>query len=174
MKNEFIKRNKAKSGKKRRFCIILALLMIFGTIIPVLPAMSVSAADADEEKQSRIAEVKEILNAVHYVEYLKEKSDLYFKENGVMPYGSGEIVITPAKLNNDPELTTAEGITTSEQMGKQAIYLPEKGAASFNFTVEKEGLYNLEITYLQVVGKTSAIERMIKIDDKVPSKKPAT
>ena len=174
MKNEIIeiiKQHKATSTKKRRFCVFLALLMIFGAVIPVLPAMTVSAADDDAEKQSRIAAVKEILTAVSYTEYLKGKTDLYFEENGQMPYGSDKpIVISPSNLNSDPNLTTAEGVSTSEQLGKQSIYLPDKGTVSFNFTVEKEGLYNLEFTYLQVEGKTSAIERLIKIDDKVPFK----
>ncbi|MCL1859457.1 MAG: extracellular solute-binding protein [Oscillospiraceae bacterium] len=201
MKSEIIKQHKATSNKKRHFCILLALLMIFGTIIPILPAMTVSAAEADAEKQSRIAEVREVLSAVPYTEYLKDKSDLYFKETGKLPYGSDTPIVIP--LNSIPEHSIEDCKTinkiddlmdilkkkyTDEEMqkdevkktieefnglfdkGKTAIYLPDKGSVAFNFTVEKEGLYNLEFTYLQVVGKTSAIERMIKIDDKVPFK----
>ena len=174
MKNEIIKQHKTmpnRSTKKRQLCVFLALLMVFGTIIPVFPAMTASAAESDAEKQSRIAEVKEILNAVPYTEYLKGKSDLYIEEHGQMPYGSDKpIVIKPTDVISDPELTTASGVATSEQLGKQAVYLPDNGTVSFKFTVEKEGLYNLEFTYLQLVGKTSAIERMIKIDGKVPFK----
>ena len=138
MKNEIIKQHKATSNKKRQLCIVLALLMIFGTIIPIIPAMTVSAAEVDTEKQSRIAEVKEILDAVPYIEYLKAKSDLYFEEHGQMPMGSDKpIVITPANRISDPELTTAQGVAVSEQTGwdaserkdvsKSAVYLPDKG-----------------------------------------------
>ena len=158
--------------------------MIFGTIIPVLPAMTVSAADADQEKQSRIAEVKEVLGAVPYIEYLKKQSGIYFEKHGDYPWGSKDkpVVIAIDRYLSDPELTTATGITVSDISGKtpiyapekgaaaskKAIYLPDKGTVSFPFTVEKEGLYNLEFTYIQKEGKTSAIERLIKIDGKVP------
>jgi len=177
MKNEFTpnevreKRVKTplKSNGRRRLCMFLALLMILGTAaVPVLPVAATVQNDA--ATQSRIDQVKEILNAASYDVYLKDNSDLYVSEHNQMPMGSGEIVIKPGDINSDPALTTAQGVKTADQLGKSALYLPDSGAVSFNFTVAKEGLYNLAITYLQVVGKTSAIERMLRIDGKVPFK----
>ncbi|MCL1793106.1 MAG: extracellular solute-binding protein [Oscillospiraceae bacterium] len=168
MKDENVRRHKAASARMRNICVFLALLMIFMALVP---ALAVSAAETDEEAErlSRIAAVREVLEAVAYTEYLKAKTELYVEEHGTMPYGSEKpVVISPGNLITDPQLTTATGVATSEQMGKNAILLPDSDAVSFSFTVEKEGLYNLEFTYLQVVGKTSAIERMIKIDGKVP------
>ncbi|MCL2813094.1 MAG: extracellular solute-binding protein [Oscillospiraceae bacterium] len=167
MKDEVVRGHKV-SDKKRKFCAFLALLMIFAALTP---ALMVSAAESEEEKErlSRIAAVKEVLEAVPYIEYLKARSEMYLEEHGAMPLGSDKpIVISPANLLTDAELTTAKGVATSEQLGRNAILLPDSDAVSFSFTVEKEGLYNLEFTYLQVVGKTSAIERLIKIDGKVP------
>ena len=155
---------------RRKLCAFLALLMVVGALAP---GLSVSAAESeeDEARQSRIAAVKEVLEAVAYTEYLKANSDLYVEEHGKMPLGSDKaIVIGPGNLVSDPALTTAKGVTTTEQSGKNAILLPDEGTTSFSFTVEKEGLYNLEFTYMQVEGKTSAIERMLKIDGKVPFK----
>jgi len=167
MKHEIIKRNQAPANKKRRFCIFLAFMMIFGMVIPVLP-VAAAAGETDAEKQSRLAEARELFNAVSYQEYLKAESGLYFDEHGVMPMGSGEIVIKPEDVISG--LTTAVGVKTSDEMGKKALYLPEDGSVSFKFTIAKEGLYNLSFTYLQVVGKRSAIERTVRIDNKVPFK----
>jgi len=167
MKDEIIKHRKTLSNTKKKLCIFLALLMIFGAVLPVC-TMSVSAADADAEAQSRIDEVREVLNAVSYTEYLKANSDLYFEEHGRMPMGSGEISMKPGDYL--PDQSTAQGVQTSEQLGQTALFVPAEGTVSFKFTVANEGLYNLAITYLQVVGKTSAMERMIKIDGKVPFK----
>ena len=156
-------------NKKRRFCMFIALLMILGTVVPVLPAAAAPAV-RDAATQSRMDEVKEILQAISYEEYLKANSGLYFEEHGRMPMGEGEIVIKPGDWISDPEFTTAEGVKTSQELGRDALYVPDDGAVSFKFNVAKEGLYNLSLTYLQVVGRTSAIERMIKLDGKVPFK----
>ena len=173
MKNEIIGPRKMRIMRisiKRKFCVFLAFLMMFTALVPAI-AVTAADSDADAEKQSRIAAVKEILDAVSYTEYLKSMSEMYVEEFGTLPLGSDTpIVITPNNLITDPELTTASGVSTSEQMGKNAILLPDTDAVSFSFTVAKEGLYNLEFTYMQVVGKTSAIERLIKIDGKVPFK----
>ena len=167
MKNGNIRRNKTPAGKKRRFCLFLALLTALLTIAPAALPVS-AAAEPDAEAQSRIAAVKEELSAVAYTEYLKANTDIYFEEHGSMPMGSGEIVIKPGDY--DAGASTASGVKTSEEMGKTALYLPEDGTVSLSFNVQTAGLYNLSFTYLQVIGKTSAIERMIKIDGKVPFK----
>jgi len=158
MENGNNKLLKAPAGIKRRFCVFLAVLLAAG-MLTAIPAGAMPSSDA--EAQSRIAAVKEVLNAVGYHEYIKASTDIYVEEHGVMPMGSGEIVIKPGDYV--AAHSTAAGVTTGEQQGKNAIYLPEDGSVSFRFNVAKEGLYNLSFEYLQVVGKTSAIERMIKI-----------
>ena len=174
MKNEIIKQHKAKSAKIRRLCMFLALFMAFGAVVPIFTA---SADDGDgvlTEAQSRTAEIREILNAVPYPEYLIANSANYLEANGKMPMGSGEIVIKPSDYAAD--YSTAKDMKIleqgdnfiederkSEKIDRKAIYSPDEGSVSFKFNVEKEGLYNLSFTYMQVVGKASAIERMIKI-----------
>jgi len=189
MKNESIRRGKAPANKRRRFCIFLALMMIVGAVMPALPVAAAGAADA--AAQSRIDEVKEILNAIPYQEYLKA--------NSKMPMGSGEIIIKPKESKDgsngySKEFTLAEEAKIVAQGGspftdkikfldksnkylekerqdeffdREAIYIPDEGLVVFNFTVPpgKGGLYNLAVTYQQVMGKRSSIERLIKIGD---------
>jgi len=154
------------------FGIMPAALPASAASSSVLPSASVSTPSATNtpEQQSRIDSVKEILDAIPYNDYLNSSNSLYATQNNgaSLPYGSGEIVMTPADL--DSADSTATGVETSQQMGQNAVLLPDTGTVSFNFTVQKEGLYNLALTYLQVVGKTSDIERMIRIDGKVPFK----
>ena len=151
---------------KKQFCIFLALVMVFGIMPAVLPVFPVFAAEGDD--QSKLEELREVLTAIPYVDYLNSNKSLYAGPNGDIPYGSGEIIMTPSDL--DTANTTAVGAVTSQELGKNAIYTPEEGTVAFKFNVQKAGFYNLAITYLQVVGKTSAIEKMIKIDGKVPFK----
>ncbi|MCL2096085.1 MAG: extracellular solute-binding protein [Oscillospiraceae bacterium] len=167
MKNGKNTRRKANADRKKRFCVLLALLTVFATALPLLPA-SASVVEQDAAAQSRLAEVKEVLGASGYGEYIRAHTDLYVEEHGRMPMGSGEIVIRPGDY--DPEQSTAAGVRTEEAMGRNALYLPDEGTVSFKFSVANEGLYNLSFDYLQVVGRTSAIERMVRINGKVPFK----
>lgn len=55
-----------------------------------------------------------------------------------------------------------------EGMEGEALFTDESGKVEWEFQVEQEGLYNLEVVYYPVEGKSSAIERIISIDGKVP------
>lgn len=154
---------KTRRKAKKQFCIFLSLIMLFGIIPAALPVYA-----AEDDSQSKLEAIREELTAIPYNDYISSHMSLNAGPNGEMPYGSGEIIMTPSDY--DAENSNAVGVSTSQELGKEAIYAPEEGTVSFKFNVQKEGFYNLAITYLQVVGKTSAIERMIKIDGKVPFK----
>lgn len=145
-----------QSKLRKQFCIFLAFMMLL-TFIPITAAPA-AAANVSEESRSRIEEVREILDSIPYHEYV------VVHENS--PLGTGEISVTQI----DNENTTAQGAGTQTAEGISAFYLPDEGIVSFRFNVPSDGLYNLALTYMQVVGKTSGIERMIRIDGKVPFK----
>ncbi|MGB4163287.1 MAG: extracellular solute-binding protein [Bacillota bacterium] len=44
----------------------------------------------------------------------------------------------------------------------------ERGAITWAFSVEKEGLYSLEIEYLTPEGKSSSVQREIRLDGEIP------
>ena len=135
---------------KKKFCVFLACVMLL-SFIPVY-SIPVSAASADAER-SRIEEVREILDSIAYSEYLTVHE--------ASPLGTGEI---PVSLTNDA------GISAAQHEGANAVLLPEEGTVTFSFNVPREGMYNLLLTYMQFEGKNSAIERLIRINGKVPFK----
>ncbi len=49
-----------------------------------------------------------------------------------------------------------------------AAYTGDSGAATWTFTVEEEGFYNLEVGYLALPGTTSDIQRRVLLDGEVP------
>ena len=55
-----------------------------------------------------------------------------------------------------------------EGMEGSALYTGETGTVQWNFEVEQAGLYQLEVLYYPVEGKSSSIERIIAIDGVVP------
>ncbi|HIW33782.1 MAG TPA: ABC transporter substrate-binding protein, partial [Candidatus Paenibacillus intestinavium] len=55
-----------------------------------------------------------------------------------------------------------------EGMEGSALYTGETGTVQWDFEVEQAGLYQLEVLYYPVEGKSSSIERIIAIDGVVP------
>ncbi|MCL6457099.1 MAG: extracellular solute-binding protein [Gorillibacterium sp.] len=55
-----------------------------------------------------------------------------------------------------------------EGMAGTSLYTGEAGEAEWTFHVEAAGFYNLAATYYPIEGKSSTIERSLKIDGEVP------
>ena len=142
-----------QNNLRRRFCMFLTFVMLL-TFIPAagMPA----AANIAGLEQSRIDEVREILDSIPYRDYALTVQDT--------PIGTAVIPITQV----DNENTNAEGFRTLTHEGKTAFLLPEDGVVAFTFNVPVAGRYNLELTYMQYVGKTSSIERLVRINGRVP------
>lgn len=50
----------------------------------------------------------------------------------------------------------------------KAVSTPDSGTISWDVSVERQGLYQIRIHYLPLEGKSSAIERQVAINEKVP------
>ncbi len=77
-----------------------------------------------------------------------------------------EILLTP-----DAVLPSAEGaaaIDVTEAEGKTVAVSPSGSTASWSFTVEQEGYYNIAVDFTTQEGSSESIERNIYIDGKVP------
>ncbi|GIP15855.1 ABC transporter substrate-binding protein [Paenibacillus montaniterrae] len=86
-------------------------------------------------------------------------------ENAASP--QQEIVIEAAQYN----ALTGNDFEILEQfagMDGQALYTGETGKVEWSFHVPQSGLYQIELLYYPIEGKSSAIERIIAIDGKVP------
>ena len=166
--------SKHTKGKLKR--IISIFLVSLMTVSLILPSLIVPAsAETADEKQTRIEEVREILNAIPYNDYLALNSDIYFDQHGKMPYGNATIRLTADQIDlNQSKLPGGKLTTYDNYEGKsgKSFLSPDEGTIAFNFTVPAggAGLYHFNVSYYPIVGKTSSIERMVKIDNKVPFK----
>ena len=160
--------SKPTKGKSKKItCVFLALLMTVSFILPLL-TFTVGAAETEEEKQNRIEEVREIINAIPYNDYIS----LHSEKN----YGSAVITLTADNMDaSQSELPGGQQVTTYDNFegrSGKSFLSPDEGSITLNFTVPAngEGLYNFKFTYFPVEGKSSSIERMVKINNKVPFK----
>ena len=64
--------------------------------------------------------------------------------------------------------TEFEVLEQYEGMEGSSLYTGETGTVEWKFHVEHDGLYQLEVLYYPVAGKSSAIERIVAVDGVVP------
>ncbi|MBE6688110.1 MAG: extracellular solute-binding protein [Ruminococcaceae bacterium] len=163
---------------KRITAFVLALL----TVIPCFVFTSLAVEDTGKESNVTSAtfdEFKDLLNAVSYDEYLKEHSDT--------PDGSDVIVIKGSDYNAELSTDNADDVfiiekgtahyddiiaTDPSKDGEKFAYTSENDGVkiTWDFTIKKEGMYNIAIEYFPIIGRHSAIERKIMIDDEYPFK----
>jgi len=133
--------SKHTKGKLKR--IISIFLVSLMTVSLILPSLIVPAsAETADEKQTRIEEVREILNAIPYNDYLALNSDIYFDQHGKMPYGNATIRLTADQIDlNQSKLPGGKLTTYDNYEGKsgKSFLSPDEGTIAFNFTVPAGG-----------------------------------
>ena len=115
-----------------------------------------------------LADIKELLNAMSYEEYLEK----YALED------SAEVVVIDAveALNRDEssgDYKVIDKNSSAEELaqygGKPCIYTAGYGErVSWNISIPKTGFYTMRIEYYASEGKAASIERVLMIDGKVP------
>ncbi|MBQ7378437.1 MAG: extracellular solute-binding protein [Clostridia bacterium] len=153
---------KAKFTKLMALILALTLLVGGGTVA-ISAAETTQDEVTDEESKDTLAEIKELLNAISYGEYSAKYSGEGYKKatqtitidatNGYITE-SGEQDIRLADKDKDG---VAEGLFTSSE-----------GEVSWLVNVPESAKYAIKIEYYPVIGKAASIERVFKIDDKVP------
>ncbi len=164
---------------KRATLLLLAAVFLFGSFTWV----PFAASAATDETSDSIREVLELLTSETYSTY----SSLYADK----PEGSGEIAIDITNFNG--ENTTAPYVQLDGFAGSSTpvVVMGSDGKLTWNFEVPVEGKYVIDVEYythvteqdiaaaaeaaglsesdvMLLVSKTSAIERMLFIDGKVP------
>ncbi len=139
---------------KRAIALCLAILTFCSTFF-------VSAAANDTETtsvtQNAIAAAKELLGTISYSDY-----SLQYAES---KRGTGEIVVNG--LDYIAEKTTAE-VSKETYDGIEALYTDESGVVTYKVTIPEDGMYAILLDYWPVADKSTAIQRIFRIDDKVP------
>ena len=143
-----------KAKFRKLTALLLAILMVSGSMV-----LGVSAADSKGTSvtDQTIDEVKELLNAISYEEYLEKNADV--------PRASKDIVIDAT--NYDKDNTDAE-VSKGTWDGENGLLLPNSGTASWKVNIPSTAKYSISIEYYPVEGKVASIERIFMINGKVP------
>ena len=172
---------------KRLTALMLALLMVIPCFTFVSVAVeddtaSVDVAGSDSDAgTATFDEFKDLLNAITYDEYLAEYSNT--------PNGKADNEVVIEGYDYNPELSTnsAEDVfvikkgtdfyddiiaADPSRAGEKFAYTSETDGTTitWNFTIKEEGMYNIELEYFPIVGRHSAAERKLMIDNEYPFK----
>ncbi len=139
---------------KRAVALCLAILTFCSTFF-----VSAAANDAKETSvtQDAIESAKELLGTISYSDYSKQYAET--------KRGTEEVVISG--LDYIAEKTTAE-VSKNTYDGIEALYTGDSGIVTYKVVIPEDGMYAISTDYWPVADKSTAIQRILRIDDKVP------
>ncbi|MBQ7010373.1 MAG: extracellular solute-binding protein [Clostridia bacterium] len=156
--------------RKSRFCkalsLLLAVLMAMGCF--VLP---VAAADEPVVGTgTTLAELKELLNAISYDEYLKKNENV--------PIATKTVTVNAADYLASETNAKVEVVSNYEGSTGKVLFFPDTGTVSWKVKVPETAKYGVAVKYYPVVeyttkdgtvheGKSAYIERMFLVNGKV-------
>ena len=152
--------------KKTKLQRMLALLL--ATVFLICGgSMTAAAADAGSGSSSTTtittADIKELLNAMTYEEYVKAHFD------AVPRYEGAPIVVDGVAY--DASQTTAKDVEIRNCDGVDGLYTPGDGIVSWKVNgVTGKARYSIRIEYFPVINKSASIERVFYINGSVPFK----
>ncbi len=143
---------------KRLVAGLLCFAMLFGCTAVVASASGIGSDNegAGSVTDSSLADLKELLNAISYDEYEKKNQDV--------PKADSAISVAVDKF----VVENGEGFEMKTIEGESALFTPQDGAVSWLVNVEKTAKYAIKIVYYPDHNKSTAIERILKINDSVP------
>ena len=146
-----------KKMLQRFLALVLAVTFVFGG------SLTVSAADETpgSTTDATLADIREQLNADSY--------DAYLVEHAGVPNATAPIVIPGVSYKN----TEKAEVKVIVRDGHELLYTPGNGKVTWEVNIPTTARYSIVIEYLPNDGedaKISAIERILKIDDKIPFK----
>ncbi len=148
---------------------VLCLAMLLGNVVIVASAAE-SASGSGSTVDTSSEELRELLNAITYQEYLKKYADTK------RAVASVEVPIadyTVDSANKDEfEMVT---VTVGEE-SCEALKTPQNGSVSWTVNIpdeaipggRKEAKFAIRIEYYPDVNRSTSIERILKINNKVP------
>ncbi len=155
-----------KKMLQRLLALVLAVTFVFGGSLTVGAATEGDGSTTD----ATTAGLREQLNADSY--------EMYLAENADVPGATAPVVIIGT--NYDAASTTAQVQSISKD-GHALLYTPEKDSVTWKVNIPSTAKYSIVIEYLPsyVVGedgqeaadkkpKTASIERILRIDEKIP------
>jgi ABC-type glycerol-3-phosphate transport system substrate-binding protein len=93
-----------------------------------------------------------------YLDYLSMHPLVYPDETTVIDYGHVNLSSTGYEIISGD----------AYQKNSNLILTQETSSLTFDFFIETSGYYNIKVNYFPIEGKSSNIERVLKIDDEIP------
>ena len=153
---------KAKFTKLMALILALTFLVGGGTVA-TFAAEENQDTVGSEETNDTLAEIKELLNAISYGEYsAKYSGDAYPKATQTITIDATNGYIT---VDGEEDVRLAD----KEDHGvAEGLYTSSESEVSWTVNVPESAKYAIKIEYYPVIGKAASIERVFKINDKVP------
>ena len=132
---------------------VLCLVMILGNA-----AIFASASDVvsdDSVTDVTLEELRDLLNAISYEEYSEKYADV--------PGAATAVEVPIADYTAD-----GEGFKMESKDGINALFTPQNGSVSWTVNIPETGKYAIKIEYYPDQNRSTSIERILKINDKVP------
>ncbi len=146
----------------------LALLFIISTCVLAIGAKN--SSDAGSVSDATTSDIRELLNAISYDDYITNKSDVpKATEADEVVISATENYSYVKKDNNEPAEGEENVKVTDEYGGKTGLYIPSSGTVTWKTDkVTSAKRYNLVIKYYPVVNKATSIERVLLVNGEVP------
>ncbi|MBQ8275696.1 MAG: extracellular solute-binding protein [Clostridia bacterium] len=142
---------------KAKFRKLTALLLAILTVLSG-SMLGISAADDGQSVTDQtIDEIRELLNAISYEEYLEDNADV--------PRAAKDIVINALDYDKD---NTDAAVVVKEWAGEKGLHLPSVGTASWKVNIPSTAKYSIVLEYYPDEGKVASAERIFMINGKVP------
>lgn len=173
-----------KKTKFQRFAAaLLALTMLFGAGLTTVGAADAETTVEESTGGKDLEQIRELLNADSYSEYMLSDAftsiematdtveidvigDIDTTQDGNCYIDEETAATKSSDLNDYAHKTTLY----ADKDGKEVIslYTPSNGSVSWKINLPKSAKYAIVIEYYPVEGKATAIERVFKINNKVP------
>jgi ABC-type glycerol-3-phosphate transport system substrate-binding protein len=144
------------------------LIAVFLSLMMLVSAFGIGTAAAEEKDNTSIvsydiADVRDLLNAESYSEYAQRNADI--------PRGKSEIKIDAVNYNKDKTDAKVKVVQNYNGSTGSALLCPVEGVVSWDVEIPSTAKYAVRIEYtFPEDGKSTAIERKLRIDDEYPFK----
>ena len=157
--------------RKSRFCralsLLLAVLMAMGCF--VLPAAAAEEGSV-VGTGTTLAELRELLNAISYEEYLQKNADV--------PVATKSVTVNAADYLASETNAKVEVVNNYEGSTVKSLFLPDTGTVSWKVKIPETGKYGVMLRYYPLIeytdkdgtvheGKSASIERTFLVNGKV-------
>ena len=158
---------------------LLAVLMLVGVFATsalaaeekmATPIVEGKKADSAPSMVSNktIEEVKSILTDVSYQRYWDSMADQKRGTDQIVIKAAEDFTYTPSKLSPDAEAKVLESGGPQDDPRENILLVPENGAVEWKVQIKDAGMYTMNIVYSAVDDANADIERILRINGKVP------